>query len=78
LQKYFGNKDAANVSSVNKKSGKVHPNFLINKLEKQYNNQSSKKVENFISSAALDDYLNSAASPVMAKHHPYLNMHSDT
>jgi hypothetical protein len=37
LQKYFGNKDVAGGGS-NKKSGgvKVHPNYIMNKLDKQF------------------------------------------
>lgn len=35
LQKYFGNKEGN--LSANKKSGKVHPNYMVNKLERQYN-----------------------------------------
>jgi hypothetical protein len=68
LQKYFGNKDAG---GSNKKSGasgmKVHPNYLMNKLDKQFKKDQS-----------MDDYLNNSSPMGGVAAYNYINMNSDT
>jgi hypothetical protein len=70
LQKYFGNKDAVGGGS-NKKSGggvKVHPNYIMNKLDKQFKKDLS----------SMDDYLNNSSPMGGVAAYNYINMNSDT
>jgi len=69
LQKYFGSKDGTNSKKNALSATKVHPNYMMNKLDKQYKKEMVQQP-----STIMEDYLNNASPGG----YNYINMNSDT